>query len=142
MAQERWLPRREGDSSSLSVSPDASYQSMCNITRRPLLSVCISTFNRAKWLSLSLEVLVREAKELGAKVELLVCDNTSTDETPDVVKPYVQRGVRSEEHTSELQSLMRISYAVFCLKKKKTKINKNNKYDKTTLHICTIIRYN
>src|SRR3546814_5241575 len=32
---------------------------------------------------------------------------------------------RSEEHTSELQSLMRISYAVFCLKKKKT----------TTLHI-------
>src|SRR3546814_10034606 len=31
---------------------------------------------------------------------------------------------RSEEHTSELQSLMRISYAVFCLKKKKTKTNK------------------
>src|SRR3546814_2297967 len=30
---------------------------------------------------------------------------------------------RSEEHTSELQSLMRISYAVFCLKKKKTKNN-------------------
>src|SRR3546814_7072848 len=29
-------------------------------------------------------------------------------------------GYRSEEHTSELQSLMRISYAVFCLKKKKT----------------------
>src|SRR3546814_2162157 len=29
---------------------------------------------------------------------------------------------RSEEHTSELQSLMRISYAVFCLKKKKTQI--------------------
>src|SRR3546814_9375253 len=33
------------------------------------------------------------------------------------------RDTRSEEHTSELQSLMRISYAVFCLKKK----NKNNK---------------
>src|SRR3546814_9493147 len=34
---------------------------------------------------------------------------------------------RSEEHTSELQSLMRISYAVFCLKKKKhTNITKNN----------------
>src|SRR3546814_9830019 len=30
-------------------------------------------------------------------------------------------GARSEEHTSELQSLMRISYAVFCLKKKKKK---------------------
>src|SRR3546814_10833455 len=33
--------------------------------------------------------------------------------------------IRSEEHTSELQSLMRISYAVFCLKKK----TKKNKYD-------------
>src|SRR3546814_5800154 len=32
---------------------------------------------------------------------------------------------RSEEHTSELQSLMRISYAVFCLKKKKTKHTAN-----------------
>src|SRR3546814_6008682 len=32
----------------------------------------------------------------------------------------VQQCRRSEEHTSELQSLMRISYAVFCLKKKKT----------------------
>src|SRR3546814_10483849 len=34
---------------------------------------------------------------------------------------------RSEEHTSELQSLMRISYAVFCLKKKKKKSAKHNK---------------
>src|SRR3546814_3644332 len=33
----------------------------------------------------------------------------------------VSIGLRSEEHTSELQSLMRISYAVFCLKKKTTK---------------------
>src|SRR3546814_1887433 len=32
----------------------------------------------------------------------------------------VEAAVRSEEHTSELQSLMRISYAVFCLKKNKT----------------------
>src|SRR3546814_1497255 len=37
---------------------------------------------------------------------------------------------RSEEHTSELQSLMRISYAVFCLKKKKTKQSPKNKYTK------------
>src|SRR3546814_1036729 len=37
---------------------------------------------------------------------------------------------RSEEHTSELQSLMRISYAVFCLKKKKKTQNKNTKETK------------
>src|SRR3546814_8917128 len=35
---------------------------------------------------------------------------------------------RSEEHTSELQSLMRISYAVFCLKKKTQKTNQLTKY--------------
>src|SRR3546814_3286782 len=33
---------------------------------------------------------------------------------------YAPKGSRSEEHTSELQSLMRISYAVFCLQKKRT----------------------
>src|SRR3546814_9734961 len=37
----------------------------------------------------------------------------------DVVQVRPGEKVRSEEHTSELQSLMRISYAVFCLKKKK-----------------------
>src|SRR3546814_3145688 len=38
---------------------------------------------------------------------------------------------RSEEHTSELQSLMRISYAVFCLKKKKHNINKTEQQNQT-----------
>src|SRR3546814_10200405 len=43
--------------------------------------------------------------------------------------------LRSEEHTSELQSLMRTSYAVFCLKKKtkqKQRTNTNTKHKKTT----------
>src|SRR3546814_1567385 len=48
----------------------------------------------------------------------------------DIVKTGTLAGLnfgnRSEEHTSELQSLMRISYAVFCLKKKKKKKNKTN----------------
>src|SRR3546814_8105283 len=38
---------------------------------------------------------------------------------PKLLERAATVGVRSEEHTSELQSLMRISYAVFCLKKKK-----------------------
>src|SRR3546814_5049997 len=44
------------------------------------------------------------------------------------------RSNRSEEHTSELQSLMRISYAVFCLKKKKktTKHNTRTRHSKVT----------
>src|SRR3546814_3970035 len=40
---------------------------------------------------------------------------------------------RSEEHTSELQSLMRISYAVFCLKKKKTTLNNQRPNDTTSI---------
>src|SRR3546814_29912 len=40
------------------------------------------------------------------------------------------KGIRSEEHTSEIQSLMRISYAVFCLKKETD----------TTTHICLYFR--
>src|SRR3546814_7835926 len=42
-----------------------------------------------------------------------------SDQSPDV-GCMRQQDKRSEEHTSELQSLMRISYAVFCLKKKTT----------------------
>src|SRR3546814_6327557 len=45
-------------------------------------------------------------------------------------------GARSEEHTSELQSLMRISYAVFCLKKKKKK-ESNHQHHQTTHHTNT-----
>src|SRR3546814_1812100 len=41
--------------------------------------------------------------------------------------PKPTDGIRSEEHTSELQSLMRISYAVFCLKKKKKHQKTHNK---------------
>src|SRR3546814_3159975 len=47
-------------------------------------------------------------------------------------RPVMVTDMRSEEHTSELQSLMRISYAVFCLKKKKTKILKQLKNDQDT----------
>src|SRR3546814_1304101 len=45
-------------------------------------------------------------------------------ETTKVVTKILddQRAIRSEEHTSELQSIMRISYAVFCLKKKRNYI--------------------
>src|SRR3546814_1388317 len=43
-----------------------------------------------------------------------------------IVSAELPPHIRSEEHTSELQSLMRISYAVFCLKK--TKIQKGKKY--------------
>src|SRR3546814_4241845 len=45
--------------------------------------------------------------------------------TPDKLRKAREHIARSEEHTSELQSLMRISYAVFCLKKKNTQTTTN-----------------
>src|SRR3546814_5455336 len=62
---------------------------------------------------------------------------------PDLILEIVP--IRSEEHTSELQSLMRISYAVFCLKKKKkndkiqTQIRKKHVY--ITNHHIKDIQY-
>lgn len=62
-----------------------------NLVPRPRLSVCISTYNRAEWLATSLKNWTRLYPEPLLDVELLVCDNASTDHTPEVVKPYMER---------------------------------------------------
>src|SRR3546814_1184292 len=58
----------------------------------------------------------------GGVTNALNMPSLSAEEAPKL-RPYMELaeklGARSEEHTSELQSLMRISYAVFCLKQKK-----------------------
>src|SRR3546814_6372724 len=68
--------------------------------------------------------------------------NASLDDDQLVYKQYYHIGfaadtpnglVRSEEHTSELQSLMRISYAVFCLK---TRTHLRNQRTQKRIHIC------
>src|SRR3546814_3117666 len=61
------------------------------------------------------------------EVEELLKSSRTGKQTAEVMieRDGKERFFRSEEHTSELQSLMRISYAVFCLKKKK---NKNTKH--------------
>src|SRR3546814_7051018 len=91
-------------------------------------------------LAVSFEAILREAPEgvVAQRLpELVDADNhpLACQELVDPVKQIqhdrranvgiVEKIGRSEEHTSELQSLMRISYAVFCLKKKK-----KNKKDK------------
>src|SRR3546814_5485043 len=57
--------------------------------------------------------------DAGAFIQAMDLKNISATGTFDGIMPLIFNAQRSEEHTSELQSLMRISYAVFCLKKKK-----------------------
>src|SRR3546814_3900854 len=59
-----------------------------------------------------------EQLHIGAAGDIGDVDQRRRQERPALHRP-VETADRSEEHTSELQSLMRISYAVFCLKKKK-----------------------
>src|SRR3546814_9099400 len=58
------------------------------------------------------------------RTSLVAISSSATSVATDVADELM--ATRSEEHTSELQSLMRISYAVFCLKKKTNKNATNN----------------
>src|SRR3546814_4195549 len=64
-----------------------------------------------------LAVAVGLGELLGAEIDAIALPLGGTVAQHEVREVEVE--LRSEEHTSELQSLMRISYAVFCLKKKK-----------------------
>src|SRR3546814_2797946 len=73
------------------------------------------------------EVVARPPAQLRARPRVHVDAIDGRKQVPparSVNRLVLRHEARSEEHTSELQSLMRISYAVFCLKKKK---NKNTK---------------
>src|SRR3546814_5168114 len=73
-----------------------------------------------------LEIALRQSQPelLGIAMHPDVDERLALGEMGDLVAGD-DRQPRSEEHTSELQSLMRISYAVFCLKKKKTHTSKS-----------------
>src|SRR3546814_2062204 len=62
---------------------------------------------------------VEQARAQGHPRHRDQTDRADRGNGDDDAAPEPDRARRSEEHTSELQSLMRISYAVFCLKKKK-----------------------
>src|SRR3546814_5323746 len=76
------------------------------------------------------EVLKGLSAEFNAQIadlEEKICGEAGckfTIGSPQQLGDILFNKMRSEEHTSELQSLMRLSYAVFCLKKKKTTMTK------------------
>jgi hypothetical protein len=74
--------------------PDTSligdvYARLPNLKRRPKLSLCISTYNRAGWIGVNLRNIFEQIDPDTAEIEVLVVDNTSTDNTEDVVRPFL-----------------------------------------------------
>src|SRR3546814_1243028 len=96
--------------------------------RRPPRSTRTDTLFPYTTLFRSLRQLGKDQSETRLLLDIRLRANRPGGEQAGICAgdPRCQR-IRSEEHTSELQSLMRISYAVFCLKKKKktNSINKN-----------------
>src|SRR3546814_2712614 len=81
------------------------------------------TFDDVLLLPAYSEVLPRQvdlSSQLTRAIRLNIPLMSAAMDTVTEAKLAIALAQRSEEHTSELQSLMRISYAVFCLKKKKT----------------------
>src|SRR3546814_3732354 len=111
---------------------DVSLHGFFHVTQPLLLPMARTRWGRIVSVSSVAAVLGNrgQANYAAAKAALhgasksLAREMASRGITVNVVAPGVIAGRmadRSEEHTSELQSLMRISYAVFCLKKKKRK---------------------
>ena len=57
----------------------------------PILSICIPTYNRAKYLAEALDSIINSIRGFEDKVEIIISDNASTDDTMDVVKEYQSR---------------------------------------------------
>ncbi|MGJ7508104.1 FkbM family methyltransferase [Variovorax sp. GT1P44] len=84
-------PRQAGNDFPVSKIEIERRVAKMNLGRRPRLSICISTYNRSEWLARSLVNWSSQCPEPFPGVELLVCDNASTDNTSEVIKPYLQR---------------------------------------------------
>jgi len=67
------------------------YATLVNLHRRPKLSLCISTYNRAGWVEVNLRNIFTQIATPRDDLEVLVVDNTSVDHTPDAVQPYLAR---------------------------------------------------
>src|SRR3546814_4624261 len=99
--------------------------------RRPPRSTRIDTlFPYTTLFRSDHDVPVNPLKEQGyLSIGCMPCTSLPTDPDDPRSGRWAGKGkteCRSEEHTSELQSLMRISYAVFCLKKKKKNTKKQD----------------
>ena len=115
-----------------------------------MINVCIviPAYNEEKRIDNTLKKYGEYFQDLKKKkfldFEILIVINNTQDKTEEIVKKFQKefneirylnfKQGRSEEHTSELQSHSFISYAVFCLKKKKKKKKKERKRERSEEH--------
>src|SRR3546814_3324049 len=114
---------RISDWSSDVCSSDLRYMSSCAV--KPSRVAAGFAFKSAK----SSKTRLQRPARSSSVSKILTTDIVVSGPLAHIIR------IRSEEHTSELQSLMRISYAVFCLKKKTTRITK--KHIETATHTNT-----
>src|SRR3546814_4662008 len=106
LMQENWIGKAQGLEFSFKLAGGAPGFDVFTTRPDTLFGASFAAISPDHPLA---ERLAKDSPELAAFIELCRRQGTAAE----------QIDTRSEEHTSELQSLMRISYAVFCLKKKK-----------------------
>ena len=85
---------------------------------KPLLSICVPTYNRARLLRLLLQSLLPQVEQFGGEVEIVVSDNCSTDSTPEVInslaKSKLIRCYRQSENVGCTRNVLALTrhYAV------------------------------
>src|SRR3546814_2340478 len=129
------------DPSPVFIVPNAQ-KGLFNPIRIPQVRVIPEPTVKIQFLLISMVTRLEEETRIGkggtlaaqlSRLDLIVLDELG-------YLPFARSGgqllfhLRSEEHTSELQSLMRISYAVFCLKKKQIRRPTQNKKQSETCH--------
>ena len=80
---------------------------------RPLLSICIPTYNRAELLKQCLESVISQSNIFGDKVEIIVSNNCSTDETEKTIKNYVTFGnIKYYQHPKNIGAVLNVCYII------------------------------
>src|SRR3546814_4267837 len=113
------------------TGPFATRGALTSLGRTDVRATLARAVRRAPEVLVKVTGRKKGAKHLAAHLDYIGRHGDIPLETRDgeqlATKEDAQR-IRSEEHTSELQSLMRISYAVFCLKKKTTHTKYNTRH--------------
>src|SRR3546814_992752 len=107
------------------ITPSPKNSEAPKMPRMPTTYVDREPLRSVRWASV-ISAMMPPSPSLSARmmmvtyltVTTIISDQNTSDSRPSTVS-WLAISPRSEEHTSELQSLMRISYAVFCLTKKK-----------------------